>query len=178
MRPTTVITYCAVVATVLAIGSISVQAAENLGGALRIPAWDSLIGTWVGKAPKGGEIRTTYTSRFKDKIIEITTKDGEKESVSLMGRNPKTGKVFYLSADNQGGSGLGECKLEDGQPILDLIGVTGDGQEGAVRIRTKFEDNDTMTITIDAKEPVTLKMTRVNSQNSKSLNKTDASDGK
>jgi len=174
----TITACCAVVAAALTLGSIPAVAAGNLGDVLREAGWDRIIGTWTGANPKGSQIRITYAWRFKDRVLEITTRNGEKETVSLVARNPKTGKVFNASADNQGGSSIGEWKLEDGQTILDLAFVIGDGQEGTLRIRHKLENNDALTVTIDAPEPVTLKMTRVKSQDSKGPDQPDAGGGK
>ena len=85
------------------LGSIPASAAESLGDVLRESGWDRIIGTWVGDDAKGGEVRISYAWRFKDRVVEITTRAGGKESVSLVVRHPITGKVSNLSADNQGG---------------------------------------------------------------------------
>jgi hypothetical protein len=166
------------VAAVLTLGSFSAGAAESFGDVLRESGWDRLIGAWVGDNGRGGEIRITYAWRFKDKVIEITTRDGENESVSLVGFNPRADKVFNLWTDNQGGSGQGEWRLEGEQTVLDLSFVGGDGQERRLKIRQRLEDDNAMTVTVDAREPIILKMTRVKSQTPVDPKKPDAGGGK
>ena len=178
MRPSTTATCCGIVAAMLTIGGIACAAAENLGDVLRESGWDRIIGTWVDAETKGARNKTTYAWRFKDRVIEIVSWDswnGEKESVSLIGYNPKTGDVFNLSADSQGASSLGRWTLgKEGEAILDLMFVSGEGQEGFLRIRQAFKDNDTLIVTIDLPEPIVFEMVRVKKPQSASNAKTDA----
>jgi hypothetical protein len=179
MRSTAAATCCATVAAVvLTLGAISAGAAEHFADVLRESGWDRLIGTWVGDNGRGGEIRLTYAWRFKDRVVEIIARDGDNESVSLVGYNPRTDKVFDLWADNQGGSGQGEWRLEGEQTVLDLSFVGGDGQEGKLKVRQRLDGNDAMTITVDAREPIILKMTRVKPQTPVDPKKPDAGGGR
>lgn len=177
MRPTTTTTCCGIVAAMLTIGGIACAAAETLGDVLRESGWDRIIGTWVDAETKGARNKTTYAWRFKDRVIEITSWDswdGEKESVSLIGLNPRTGDVFNLSADSQGASSLGRWTVgKDGEAILDLMFVSGEGQEGILRIRQAFKDNDTLIVTIDLPEPIVFEMVRVKKSQSAANAKTD-----
>ncbi|HCN09636.1 MAG TPA: hypothetical protein DIT01_17050 [Lentisphaeria bacterium] len=161
----------------LTIGGIACAAAENLGDVLRESGWDRIIGTWVDAETKGSRNKTTYAWRFKDRVIEITSWDswdGEKESVSLIGLNPRTGDVFNLSADSQGASSLGRWTVgKDGEAILDLMFVSGEGQEGILRIRQAFKDNDTLIVTIDLPEPIVFEMVRVKKSQPAANAKTD-----
>ena len=178
MRPTTTATCCGIVAAMLTIGGIACATAENLGDVLRESDWDRIIGTWVDAETKGARNKTTYAWRFKDRVIEIASWDswdGEKESVSLIGLNPKTGDVFNLSADSQGASSLGRWTVgKEGEAILDLMFVSGEGQEGFLRIRQAFKDNDTLIVTIDLPEPIVFEMVRVKKSQPASNLKTDA----
>ena len=178
MRPTTTATCCGIVAAMLTIRGIACATAENLGDVLRESDWDRIIGTWVDAETKGSRNKTTYSWRFQDRVIEITSWDNwddEKESVSLIGYNPKTGDVFNLSADSQGASSLGRWTVgEEGEAILDLMFVSGEGQEGFLRIRQAFKDNDTLIVTIDLPEPIVFEMVRVKTPQSASKTKTDA----
>lgn len=150
----------ALAAIVLSFGAVSASAAETLGDVLRESGWDRLIGTWVGDNGRGGEIRVTYAWRFKDRVAEISSRDGDYETVALVGYAPGAGKVTNLLVDNQGGSGQGEWRLEGDQAILETAFVNGDGQESRLRVRQRLEGNDALTVTIDLREPVTYRMTR------------------
>ncbi len=160
MKKTRMIIYCTVLMAMLTIGSTLCEADENLGNVLSESGWDRIIGTWVDAETKGTKSKTTYAWKFKNRVIEVMSQDGKRETVSLIGRNPKTGEVFNISADSQGGSSLGKWTLEEGEAILDLLFITGEGEEGALRIRFKLEDDNTMIVTVDLPEPITLKMIR------------------
>ncbi len=138
---------------------------RNLGEVLRDSGWNRLIGIWVDADTNGAKIKSTYSWRFKDRVVEITTRDTEKESVSLMGRNPKSGEIFHMSAGSAGDSSIGKWRFEKIEAILSLLFVTGNGQEGALQIRHKLQGNDTMFITVDLPEPITFKMIRVKNPN-------------
>ena len=94
-------------------------------------------------------------------MVEITTNDGDKETVALIGRNAKTGEVYNVSADNQGGGSLGKWKLDGGDALLELGYITGKGEEGGLKIRHRLEDNNTLIVTLELSEPVTFKLIRV-----------------
>ena len=149
---------------VLTLAGTPARAAESLGDVLRQSGWDRIIGTWIDADTKGAKMEIDYAWKFKDRVIEIKTRAGDKESVALLGRNPKTGKVFNAAADNQGGSSIGEWTLEDGQVVLRLAFVTGAGVEGTLKIMQRLEDKDTLIVTVELPEPVTFKMVRKTNQ--------------
>ena len=153
--------YCALLITAVVFISVPAVAADNLGEILRESGCERLIGTWVDADTKGDRNKVSYSWRFNDKVIEIVLQEKDGASVSLMAYNPKTAEVFHVSADNQGGSSTGKWTFADGVAILELLFVTGDKQEGSLRIQNKFEDDDTMAVTIDLPEPIVFKMIRV-----------------
>ena len=88
---------------------------RKMGEVLRESKLDRLVGTWVDEGTKGVAFKATFAWKIKDRVIEITTKEGSKESVALMGVNAKNGEVFHLGADSDGGSSLGKWTVnEDG----------------------------------------------------------------
>ena len=113
MRSVTMTTYsyCALLAAALAFGSIPARAAGTLGDVLRESGWDRIIGTWLDADTNGATTKVAYAWRFKDRLVEITTWEGEKETVSLMGLSAKSRDVFHVSADNQGGSSIGKWEM-------------------------------------------------------------------
>jgi hypothetical protein len=160
MSSTRMAAFCAVFMTMLAIAATPTSAAENLGEVLRQAGWHRIIGTWVDADTKGANSTTTYAWRFKDKVIEVTSKIGEQESVSLMGLNRKTGEVYNLAADNQGSVSLGKWEFDEKDAALELGFVSAEGEEGGLSIRYRLEDDNTMTVTIGGLESFPSKLVR------------------
>ena len=145
----------------LLVTSSNLSAVEDLNDALRDSKWNGIIGTWVDADSNGAAIKTTYAWKIKNRVIEVTSKEGQKETVSLMGVNAKTGKVFQMGADSDGGSFLGEWKMEsNGDAVLGIGFTAPDGSEGLLNIRQKMVSQDAMMITIELPQPITFKMIR------------------
>ncbi len=137
------------------------SAAEELGDLLRESKWDRVIGTWVDADTQGQNLRLTYAWKIKDRVLESTSKEPDKETVALIGVNGKSGEVFQVSADSEGTSTLGSWQLAgDGDAVLGLLYTTGDGQEGGLKIRYHFESDDELLVTIDLPDPIVVRMVR------------------
>ena len=134
---------------------------EKLGDILRESRWDQIIGTWVDAGTQGAAVKTTYAWKIKDMVLEVTSKEGQNESVALMGVNGKTGEVFHMGGDSQGTTFLGKWVFEgNGDAVLELVFTSGDGQEGALSVRQHLEGNDTLIVTVELLQPITVKMIR------------------
>ncbi len=152
---------CILAVSLLYTTSMRSAAAETLGEILEKSSWSKIIGTWVDQDTKGDTVKTTYAWKIKDRVIEVTTQQGEVESVGLIGVNGKTGDVFYMGADSTGSSSIGQWTVEDnGDAVLGMLYTSGDGQEGSMNIRHHREDNDTMTVTVELPNPVVIKLIR------------------
>jgi hypothetical protein len=160
MQSTKMRTSIAALAAMLIIVGASSAVAENLGEMLRESGWDRILGTWVDEDTNGDTIKITYAWRFEDRVVEVTSKTGKLETVGLVGVNAKTGEVHHLGADNQGGGSLGKWRLEDGDAVLELGFVSGEGREGAMKIRLHLKDDDTLVLTVEAPEPITRTLIR------------------
>ncbi|MCP4464219.1 MAG: hypothetical protein GY819_15615 [Planctomycetaceae bacterium] len=86
------------------------SANDNLRDLLRKSKWDGIIGTSVDQASNGDAPETTYAWKIKDRVIEVVTKEAEKESVALIGVNAKTHDVFQMGATSDGSSSLGNWR--------------------------------------------------------------------
>lgn len=152
---------CCTLFGIFMIAGSHASAVEDLSDLLRESKWSGIIGTWVDVDSNGAAIKTTYAWKIKNRVIEVTTKEPQKEVVALMGVNAKTGKVFQMGADSDGGSFLGEWNMEkNGDAVLGL-GFTGpDGSEGTFSMRHRMENKDTMLVTIELPQPITFKMIR------------------
>lgn len=150
-----------VLAALLTFGSINAVAVDNLGDILRKSKWERIIGTWVDTETKGNKYKTTYSWKYKDMVIESNYYEGLKRSISLIGVNAKSGEVFNLSVDNAGASSLGKWKFEKDKATLGLVYTDGNGQQGALGMTLKFENDDTMVLTLDLPKPIVIKMVRL-----------------
>jgi YVTN family beta-propeller protein len=134
---------------------------RKLGDILRRSKWDRLIGTWVDADTMGSALKTTYAWKLRDRTIEVTNAEGQKKSIALMAVNAKTGEVFQIGADNQGATFLGRWKLEEkGDAVFEAGYTSGDGQEGTLNVRLHLEDNNTLILTVQLPQPITIRMIR------------------
>lgn len=141
--------------------STPATAADKLIDVLREAKWDGIIGTWVDPETKGRRTQTTYEWKIQDRVIEITNKQGNKQQVSLMGVNAKTGEVFHMGADSDGGSSIGKWEIgKDGDAVLGVAFTAGDGKVGAFKMRHRLEDKDSMSVTLELGRPITFKLVR------------------
>ena len=161
MKPLHATTACAAFAIALTLAGAPAAAADDLGEILRQTGWDRVLGTWVDAETQGATLKLTYAWKFKDKVVAITARAGERESVALVGVNAKTGDVYSMAADNQGGASFGKWRLEGGDAILELAYIRGDGREGRLKVRYHFEDDDTIVMTIERPDPIAIKLIRV-----------------
>jgi hypothetical protein len=153
---------CVALASLVGLAAPEASAAEKLSDILRRSKWDGIIGAWVDADTKGVAAKTTYAWKIKDRVIEITTKGANKETVALMGVNGKTGEVFLMGADSDGAASLGKWDTKDnGDAVLGTAFTSGDGQEGTLSIRHHLEDKDTMIVTVELPLPIKFKMIRV-----------------
>lgn len=151
----------AALTTILLLGGTPDAPAGDLGTELRESGWDRIIGTWVDPETRGTRHRVTYRWRYKDKVIEVSNRQGGKETTALMGRNPKSGELFHVAADNEGGSSIGKWTFKNGEAALGVLFVTGTGEEGGLQIRHRLEDDDTMLVTVGVPQPVSFKLVRM-----------------
>ena len=136
-------------------------AADTLKDKLRDSGWDGIVGTWVDAETGGSTAKISYAWKIEDRVIEVTGKMGEKQSVALMGVNGKTGEVFHMGADGEGTSSIGKWEIsEGGDAVLGILYTTADGQEGAMSIRFHKEGKDAVTMTIELPQPVHMRLVR------------------
>jgi len=141
--------------------SSQATAAETLKDKLKEAGWDGVIGTWVDEATGGKRYTSTYAWKIQDRVIKITTKSPDNETVALMGVNAKTGQVFHMGADKQGASPIGEWKIDaDGSAVLHLLFTGGDGAEGALQMRHMLVGKDKMEFTVQLARPLRYTLVR------------------
>lgn len=154
-----IILFLVVIAATLC--SSQATAAETLKEKLKEAGWDGVIGTWVDEATGGKRYTSTYVWKIQDRVIEITTKSPDNETVALMGVNAKTGQVFHMGADKQGASSIGEWKIDaDGSAVLHLLFTGGDGAEGVLQMRHMLVGKDKMEVTVQLARPLRYTLVR------------------
>ena len=135
--------------------------AKTLGDTLRESKWDGIIGTWVDPETKGQNAKVTYAWKVKDHAILVTGTAFGTNNVAIMGRNAKDGTVFHVGADDKGTSVLGKWEFKDGNAILELGFVTGEGVEGVMKIRYTKKDENTLIVSLEGLSPQPIVYTMV-----------------
>ena len=95
----------------------------------------------------------TYAWKVKDDAILVTGTAVGTNSVAIMGRNAKDGTVFHAGTDSKGTSVLGNWEVKDGEAILGLGFVTGEGVEGVMQRRYTKKDENTLVVSIEGLTP-------------------------
>jgi hypothetical protein len=135
--------------------------AKNLGDTLKESKWNDIIGTWVDPETKGRNNKVSYAWKVKDHAILATGSALGTNSVAIIGRNAKDGTVFHVGADDKGTSVLGKWTFTDGNAVLELGFVTGDGVEGVMKIRYTTKDENTLNVSLEGLSPQPIAYTMV-----------------
>lgn len=139
------------------------QKSGKLSDILRQSKWDRIIGTWVDADTKGAGLKTTYAWKLNDRQIEVTSQESDKKSVSLMSVNAKTGEVFQVGANDKGATFLSKWKFEEkGDAVQEVAYISETGDEGAISVRHRLLDDNTLVITLELPQPITVKLIRAN----------------
>jgi len=135
---------------------------ESLAGILKAAGWEGIVGTWVDKATKGTIAKTTYRWSLPGRVMEVRNEGGETPSVALIGVNPTNGDVFHVGGDSKGSSFLGTWNIDDGGIATLSLQIAGaDGNEFRLQVRHELLDADTMRITIQLPQPISIELVRV-----------------
>ena len=135
--------------------------AKTLSDVLKESKWDGIIGTWVDPETKGQNKKVAYAWKVKDHAILVTGTAFGTNSVAIMGRNATDGTVFHVGADDKGTSVLGKWEFKDGNAILELGFVTGEGVEGVMKIRYTKKDENTLIVSLEGLSPQPIVYTMV-----------------
>ena len=152
--------FAALAAILFMLGGVT-SYAKTLGDVLKESKWDGIIGTWVDPETKGRNKKVAYAWKVKDHAILATGAAFGTNSVAIMGRNAKDGTVFHVGADDKGTSVLGKWEFKDGNAILELGFVTGEGVEGVMKIRYTKKDENTLIVSLGGLSPQPIVYTMV-----------------
>ena len=115
--------------------------AENLAEILESAGLGTLIGTWVDQDTNGQAISLTYTWRIKDRVLGLSIKAPGDDSEGLIAVDPESGEVMQVSADENGGVGMGQWTEENGVATLILKTVDSDKKEETVKVSHRIEND-------------------------------------
>jgi hypothetical protein len=119
--------------------------AENLAEILESGGLGTLIGTWVDQDTNGQALSLTYTWRIKDRVLGLSIKMPGDSSEALIAVDPESGEVMHVSADENGGVGMGQWAEENGVAMLTLKTVDSDKKEETVKVSHQIE-NDKLNV--------------------------------
>ncbi len=160
MRRFNLFNYC-LLSAAIGFTTSNASAIEDLNDVLKDSNWSGFIGTWVDEATQGRSLTMKVVWKIKNRVIEVTQKEGPKETVSLIGLNAKTGKIFQMGASSDGSSFLSEWDIKTtGEAVIGIGFTAPDGSEGLLSIRQKLVGKDQMVITIELPQPITIRMLR------------------
>jgi len=118
----------------------------DLAEALDQVKWKGIVGTWVDSETKGERVKIVYAWKYENKLIEVNSKMGDTESVSLMGFNPETEEVFMMGGNNKGAASLGKWTMDGDDAVLTVSYVDGEGEKGTMIFKHHRVDDDTIEI--------------------------------
>ena len=140
---------CAVLASLTTLATSTVTAAEKLSDILRESKWDGIIGTWVDAKTKGKANRTTFEWKVKDRIIALSSREGDKETASLIMVSHDKG-IRQIGGDNKGSTMYGRWDFKEKTALVDLTVEVGENKELPIKLEYRLEDKDTMTMSVPA----------------------------
>jgi hypothetical protein len=134
---------------------------KSLAEILALRKWDRLQGTWIDKATGGKIVHTTYAWKIPNRVLEVVNTGGDNPSTSLLAVNAADGTVFQVGGDSRGATFLGGWTVGDDGAATARLGITGgDGNRFDLTLRHRFTGPDTMTLTIELPQPITIELVR------------------
>ena len=134
---------------------------KSLAEILALRKWDRLPGTWIDKATGGKVVHTTYAWKIPDRVLEEVNTGGDNPSTSLLAVNAADGTVFQVGGDSRGATFAGGWTVGDDGAATTRLAITGaDGNRFDLTIRHRFTGPDTMTLTIELPQPISIELIR------------------
>ncbi|MEM1071096.1 MAG: hypothetical protein AAGI63_19475 [Planctomycetota bacterium] len=134
---------------------------KNLADVLHLSGWDRLIGSWADEGSKGKGLTLSFKWKIKDRVIEATSIDPRRTSVSLISVNAGSGDTLQVGADNTGSTHRGRWAFnKDDAAVLKLSYTDGEGIEGQITLRYKLIDDNTLELTLALPQPIHIRLVR------------------
>ena len=139
----------------------SVQAlyGNSLVDILQRSEWNQILGTWVDTATQGKLLKTTYAWKIPGEVIEVTSHEPQKESISLIIAHPVTHQVTQTGANSDGTTFSTSWDFKaPGNAQLKVAYTTRDGTSGTLQINQQIKGPDSLTQTLLLTKPITIQM--------------------
>ena len=134
---------------------------KSLATILRESGWDLIVGTWVDRRTGGREVRTSYSWKIPERILEVANTAGDNPSTAIIGVGAGDGSVFQVGGDSRGATHAGTWTVgDDGAATLRLSVTGADGNRFDLGFRHVLTADDAMTIIVELPQPIVIEMVR------------------
>ena len=124
--------------------------------------WDKLLGTWRDEASDGAGLTQVIGWKIPDRVLEITSRERDNESVALVTVDASSGEVVHAGGNARGDLLQGKWDLsspEDAVLTLQVTGGTGQKLNNLV-IHHRWLEEGRLEIVLDLPQPIRVKMKR------------------
>jgi len=137
---------CVAMVTVFILGACQSPSANDLGDVLRDSKWDRFIGSWItGDKGDGEDLLTqTWVWKIENRMIEVTTVEGAKRTVALIGLNQQ-GEVINMGLGNDDSAWVGGWAFTEAQALLTIHPVGSDNKDHVIRLYYHYEGNNALS---------------------------------
>ncbi|RLT08348.1 MAG: hypothetical protein DWI24_11050, partial [Planctomycetota bacterium] len=132
---------------------------HSLADILQRYEWNQILGTWVDTATQGKLIKTTYAWKIPGEVIEVSSHEPQKDSVSLIIAHPVSHLVTQTGANSDGTTFSSSWDFKaPGHSLLKVAYTTRDGNSGTLQINQQLKGPDSLTQTLLLATPITIEM--------------------
>lgn len=132
---------------------------HSLADILQRSEWNQILGTWVDTATQGKLIKTTYAWKIPGEVIEVSSHEPQKDSVSLIIAHPVSHLVTQTGANSDGTTFSSSWDFKaPGHSLLKVAYTTRDGNSGTLQINQQLKGPDSLTQTLLLATPITIEM--------------------
>ena len=123
--------------------------------------WEKLLGTWKDEASDGAGVTQVIRWKIPDRVLEITSRERDNESVALVSVDPGTGDVMHTGGNARGDFFRGKWDLSrEEDAVLSLQFSPASGQPGPLVIHHRWLEAGRMELQLDLPQPIRVRMKR------------------
>jgi len=123
--------------------------------------WEKLLGTWKDEESNGAAVTQVIRWKIADRVVEITSRERDNESVALVTVDASSGEVVHSGGNARGDLFQGKWDLSrPDDAVLTLQWTGGTGQKGALVVHHRWLADDRMEIILDLPQPIKVRMKR------------------
>ncbi|MFN8858593.1 MAG: hypothetical protein ACK50P_23725 [Planctomycetaceae bacterium] len=123
--------------------------------------WEKLLGTWKDEESAGAGLTQVIRWKIPDRVLEITSRERDNESVALVTVDASSGEVLHTGGNARGDLFQGRWDLsQPDDAVLNLQFTGGTGQKGNVVVHHQWLGEGRMEIRLDLPQPIRVKLKR------------------